>query len=428
MAPHKIIIDTDPGVDDILALLLAMAAKPEEIELIMVSVTYGNVPLTSCLKNAVALFHVLEKEFAWRRSVGRAEGYESLKACKPILAVGPDHPLEEESLMADYFHGLDGLHGVHEKHPDLSPADTWKDLFKGGAEAASENNHLFTPSKVPAHKELLRLLRENPVDSITLLTVGPMTTAALAAGEDPETFLKLKEVVVMGGAVHVPGNITPVAEFNTYADTIAAARVLALTSAKPASTMPVLPNELSKLPPYPESLPRKLNLALFPLDITTPHLLMRDTFDAAIKRQLEAGSPLAIWINHFLSKTLDHIESLVGPDEIPGLSLHDPLTVWYMITHNDPGWKTTPKPEDIRVETTGQWTRGMNVIDKRGRKRAEDVTLTPATSTAPAIMAEEIPNDDNGWLSAVRGNRVNRYISSPGEMAFAPFMLERIFG
>ncbi|KAL5615169.1 hypothetical protein BROUX41_005226 [Berkeleyomyces rouxiae] len=427
MAPHKIIIDTDPGVDDILALLLALASKPEEVELVMVSVTYGNVPLTSCLKNAVALFHVLEKEMAWRKSVGRPEGYEGLKACKPILAVGPDHPLEEESLMADYFHGIDGLHGVHERHPDLSPEDTWQSLFDGGAEAASEDNRLFTPSKVPAHRELLRLLRENPTDSISLLTIGPMTTAALAAAEDPETFLKLKEVVVMGGAVHVPGNITPVAEFNTYADTIAAARVLALTSAKPASTMPTLPSELSKLPPYPESLSRKLNLALFPLDITTPHLLMRDTFDAVVKEQLEAGSPLATWINHFLSKTLDHIEALIGPGEIPGLSLHDPLTVWYMITHDNPAWKTTPKPEDIRVETTGQWSRGMHIIDKRGRKRADDIILTPATPSQPAVMAEEIPNDNAGWLSAVRGNRVHRYVSSPGEKEFAPFLLQRIF-
>lgn len=57
----------------------------------------------SCLKNAVSLFHVLEKELEWRESVGRAGGYAAMKACKPILAVGPEHPLEEESLMADYF-------------------------------------------------------------------------------------------------------------------------------------------------------------------------------------------------------------------------------------------------------------------------------------------------------------------------------------
>ncbi|KKA30130.1 hypothetical protein TD95_002008 [Thielaviopsis punctulata] len=426
MAPRKIIIDTDPGVDDTLALLLALSAKPEEIELLMISVTYGNVPLSSCLKNAVSLFHVLEKELEWRKSQGRSEGYEAMKACKPILAVGPEHPLEEESLMADYFHGIDGLHGVHAQHPHLSPADTWQKLFQGDTESASDMTRLFTPSSIPSHKELLRLLRENPADSISLLTVGPMTMAAQAAAEDPETFLKLKEVVVMGGAIHVPGNITPAAEFNTYADTVAAARVFALTSAVPASTMPVLPTSLSKLPDYPSSLSRKLRIALFPLDITTPHLLMRDTWDAAVKPHLEKGSPLATWVNHFLSKTFAHIDSLIGPDEIPGLSLHDPLTVWYVLAQDDPAWKMTPKPEDIRIETTGQWTRGMHMVDRRGRKRAEDVIVKEATATEPMTTLTEIPNDEVGWLSSVRGNRVSRCIASPGEMEFAPFMLKRI--
>lgn len=59
---------------------------------------------SSCLRNAVALFHVLEKEIAWRRSNGKADrGFEALRAFKPIIAVGAEHPLEEELLMADHF-------------------------------------------------------------------------------------------------------------------------------------------------------------------------------------------------------------------------------------------------------------------------------------------------------------------------------------
>jgi hypothetical protein len=58
---------------------------------------------TSTLHNVVSLFHVLDKELEWRKSTGRTEGYEAMKTSKPIVAVGPEHPLCDEELMADYF-------------------------------------------------------------------------------------------------------------------------------------------------------------------------------------------------------------------------------------------------------------------------------------------------------------------------------------
>lgn len=67
-----------------------------------------------CLRNVVALFHVVEKENAWRKQSGRSEGFQALKTSKPIVALGAEHPLENEALAADDFHGSDGLHGVHE--------------------------------------------------------------------------------------------------------------------------------------------------------------------------------------------------------------------------------------------------------------------------------------------------------------------------
>lgn len=103
MAPNKIIIDTDPGADDAFALLLALASSPEEVELALVSVTYGNVPLDACLRNAVAVFHVLHLEMEWRRAQGRPLGFENLRTHRPVLAAGPEHALEEELLKADNF-------------------------------------------------------------------------------------------------------------------------------------------------------------------------------------------------------------------------------------------------------------------------------------------------------------------------------------
>ncbi|KAF3010472.1 hypothetical protein E8E14_005237 [Neopestalotiopsis sp. 37M] len=437
MAPKsRVIFDTDPGVDDMLAMLLALASSPEEIELLMISVTYGNVPLQSCLKNVVSMFHVLDKEVEWRRSQGKPEGFASLKAYKPVVAIGPEHALEEEILMEDGFHGADGLHGVHAAHPHLNPDETWKSLFEDGVPTPAQDPSYysyFTPSKVPAHKEILRILKEEPADTVTICAVGPMTNLALAAAEDPETFLRAKEVCVMGGAIEVPGNITPVAEFNTYADAIATARVFALTSAVPASTMPVVPQTIAKLPPYPENLSRRLKVLLFPLDITTPHLLNRNFFFDSITPHVKEGSPLATWINHIMGGVFRQIERNYGDDEEPGLSLHDPLTIWYNITRDHPAWKLArSEPEDIRIETSGQWTHGMHVSDSRGRKRAPGagsaVGVAADAKGAGDVAVDEIPGDDFGWLSAKRGNRIHRWAESPGFDKFAPDLMNRLFG
>ncbi|KAK2616457.1 hypothetical protein QQS21_000699 [Conoideocrella luteorostrata] len=411
---NRIIIDTDPGVDDVLALLLAFSASSEEIEVALISVTFGNVPVKSCLKNVLGLFRVIDAEIRWRTAQGRPTGFSSLLASKPAIAQGANHPLEEEVLAADHFHGEDGLHGVHEAVPHLSPADTWLEDFQMGLNNTSE---LFSVSKAPAHREILRVLRENPAGTITIAAVGPLTNIALAASEEPDTFLKVKELVVMGGAVGVPGNITPVAEFNTYADAVAAARVYALTSPNPQSTLPP-----SSLPAYPPKLLRKLELKLFPLDLTSPHRLSRPLYEERARPLVEAKSPLAQWMAHFMSRTFDKINSLkpTGNTSEPSLQLHDPLVLWYILTSEDNRWQHTARGEDLRVEASGQWSRGLLISDARGMKKEFD-------QDDDELVLDELPGDKDGWFTPGRGNRVTRMLGSPGEALFEKVLLDSIF-
>jgi hypothetical protein len=138
---------------------------------------------------------------------------------------------------SQYEDGVDGLGGIHGsvsfsilpvlsllialQHPHLSPEETWRSLFKptpdnlspedaSSLEAVKDKHRLFTPSLKPAHEIMLQILAENEPDTITIVAVGPLTNLAIAAAKDPETFLRVKEVVVMGGAVEAPGNVSQV--------------------------------------------------------------------------------------------------------------------------------------------------------------------------------------------------------------------------
>ncbi|KKK25300.1 inosine-uridine preferring nucleoside hydrolase, partial [Aspergillus ochraceoroseus] len=206
--------------------------------------------------------------------------------------------------------------------------------------------------------------------------------------------------------------VTPVAEFNSYADAFAAARVYALTSPSPRSTIP--PG--TSLPVYPASLGKQLTVRLFPLDITLRHNLTRGQFRSTITPLLEAGSPLATWVSAFMAHTFATLERLHPKQngDSAELSLHDPVCVWYAITAEDGGWKpSATSPEDIRVETTGQWTRGLCVVDRRDRH--------------PIEGDEESSSDHGLWLSARAGNRVWRMDQSPVETTFGGILMDRIF-
>lgn len=99
------------------------------------------------------------------------------------------------------------------------------------------------------------------------------------------------------------------------------------------------------------------------------------------------------------------------------LGLHDPVCAYYVLTQNHPAWKCTGgKQMDIRVDATGQWTRGMSVVDRRGRIQID------------ADYEEERPDDQGLWLNARAGNRVWKMEESPVGKQLGEVILRQVFG
>jgi inosine-uridine nucleoside N-ribohydrolase len=172
---HRVIIDTDPGVDDALALLLAMRSPELKIEAI--TPVAGNVPLELTLPNALRMV-----EIAGRTDI-------------PVAA-GAKAPLMRRLVTAAYAHGENGLGGAVFPEPKTQP------------------------SKIPAAELIRNLVRKSPGE-ITLLTIGPLTNIAAALNSDPELAAMIHSLIMMGGSLS-GGNITPAAEFNIYVDPEAA--------------------------------------------------------------------------------------------------------------------------------------------------------------------------------------------------------------
>jgi purine nucleosidase len=190
--PRKIIIDTDPGQDDAVALLLALASP--EVEVIAVTTVGGNVPLALTSLNA--------------RKVLALAGRGDI----PVHA-GRAGPLVRPLVTAEHVHGRTGLNGPQLPEPDLP--------------LASED----------AVGALIGLLRAAGPDEITLCTLGPLTNVAAALKLAPDIAPLIAEIVMMGGAYFEVGNITPAAEFNIFVDPEAAEIVLA--SGAPVVMLPL---------------------------------------------------------------------------------------------------------------------------------------------------------------------------------------------
>jgi purine nucleosidase len=179
---RKIIIDTDPGQDDAVAILLALASP--ELEVIGITAVAGNVPLALTEKNARKICEL----------AGRPD---------QLVFSGADRPLKRKLVTAEYVHGKSGLDGPDLPEPHMPLQDRHAVDF------------------------IVETLMASEIGEITLCPLGPLTNIALALTKAPEIAPKLREIVLMGGGFFEGGNVTPAAEFNIYVDPEAAEIVFA---------------------------------------------------------------------------------------------------------------------------------------------------------------------------------------------------------
>ncbi len=243
-----LLIDTDPGIDDALALLLAWNSP--EVSVDTITTVAGNVGVEKATTNVLRLL-------ALRRPAPEA-----------VVAVGAAEPLARQLSTATRYHGEDGL-GDLPDWPETGIALPTADAVAVTVEQARRSQRL-----------------------LTLVALGPLTNVALALKADGAAMGFIGRIVAMGGAVDVPGNVTPAAEFNMSVDPEAAHRVLAA----------------------------KLPLDLVPLDATRQAVLPR----AGLKKALSRSSgPLVARITAFSERAfrIDHAGGAQG------MVLHDPLAL-----------------------------------------------------------------------------------------------------
>ena len=290
--PRHVIIDTDPGVDDALALILALQSP--ELCVDAITTVSGNVDVELATQNTLTVLGLFPPE---RR---------------PPVARGADRPLVRALDTAAPVHGDDRMGGVSRMYtaagqpcyPAVSATHASRDAVAC----------------------LLDLIRRSPVD-LTLVALGPLTNLAQAWRRDAYTFRQLAEVVIMGGAVTVPGNVTPVAEFNIYVDPEAAQVVF-------ASGLPI---------------------TLIGLDVTERVRLTGEMIDQYVR---PVGSPFSQFVIDCTAQTIEFSTRVERP---PGMAMHDPLAVGALI---DPTIVRTA-PLSVQVETKGELTTGMLVADRR---------------------------------------------------------------
>jgi len=286
-----ILIDTDPGIDDALAILLALGSPEVSVEAI--TTVAGNVEVDLATSNVFRILGVARPGLRLR------------------VARGAAVPLAGHLVTAAHVHGDDGLGNVGRclepdgrlRYPE--PPRTLEML--DGADLILETADRFA-------------------GRLVVVALGPLTNVALALRRNRGRLGRAARIVVMGGAVAVPGNVTAAAEFNMHVDPEAAAEVF-------ASGLPI---------------------ELVPLDVTRRVVLTRAGLSAALARH---GGATARFIEDFTAHGFD-FETRRGDG---GMALHDPLAVGVAL---DPSLVALD-PLHVAVECEGRLTRGMTVADRR---------------------------------------------------------------
>ena len=307
----QIILDCDPGQDDAVALALAMAAK-DEIDLLGVTTVAGNVTLNLTQRNARIMCDICHRT--------------DIK-----VYAGAEKPMAQPLVTAEHVHGKSGLDGIVIYEPTTPLEEKHAVDFIIETCLAADNNSIF------------------------LVPTGPLTNIGLAIERAPAILSKIKEIILMGGALREGGNITPSAEFKIYVDPEAAQIVL-------RCGCPIV---------------------MMSLDVTHQVLTTRKRVDAIRNLDSTVGEPIASLIEFYerYDEEKYHLD---------GAPLHDPCTIAYLIKPD----LFSLKEVNVEVETEGDFTRGATVVDYW------DVTeRTPNVQWAHSV-------DDEGFFTLL-----NMYLS-----------------
>jgi inosine-uridine nucleoside N-ribohydrolase len=277
---QPIILDVDMGVDDALAIMLALQSP--EVELLGISTVFGNVPLNQATRNALQVLELM----------GRDE--------IPVY-VGAGEPLVRKLVYAAAVHGESGLGDAVLPDPEMLPAGNALDFLIEGIQAR--------PSEV------------------IVVATGPLTNLALVEKKQPGILDQARRVLVMGGALAEAGNITPVSEFNSFAD----------------------PHAFHQL------IKAETNMSLIPLDVTHQLGLAAETIAARLARRDDA-------VARFIRESTRTVIAFEQEHyNYAGVHLHDPAAVAMGIDSSLFEMETLV----LDVETMGDLTTGQVVVDRR---------------------------------------------------------------